>query len=82
MHFGLHAEKNSGTKARAGVGFIAGHLEQVEHLTHGRDLRCANQDCHMFGVLLEADEIEVDEGEARCAICLAVLVPWTDDAGA
>jgi len=64
------------------VGLFAEHEEQVEQVKHGRDLRCVNRDCQLYGVLLEVDEIEVDGDEARCAVCQKVLVLWTDVADA
>lgn len=53
--------------------------EKVEQATRGRDMRCANEDCQLFGVVLEADEIEVGDGEPCCAACQQILVIWNDD---
>lgn len=72
------AETGRRGKTRGGfVDLLGDYLERVEQAIQGRDMRCRNEDCPMFGVVLEVDEIEVsEETPPCCAQCRQALAEW------
>lgn len=59
------------------VDLLGDYQERVEQATQGHDMRCGNNECQLYGVVLEVDEIEVLDGDKpRCASCRTSLVLW------
>ena len=66
------------------MDIIAHHEKRLEQVAPLADLRCLNQECRLYGIKLEPDEVDVVGVVAQCEGCHGNLANWsqTDQATA